>query len=142
MTFGSDECDPNEFYSEQTKEHDDASFTQAVANYCTTSFVLCFAPFIIVTPFCVKKLNVLTRKIIAMIVLADTLKLITDLILDQRKRQYEVPRGYTLFECTLVSVIGSSAPIWSMLWYQDVASKNTVLYLLKVHIIKRIIVIL
>ena len=123
MLYTSEECDPNDFYSEQTHDHDKAANVQNIFKYCTASFVLCFGPFIIVTPFCVKRLNVLTRKIIAMIVLSDTLKLAVDLILVFRHKVYEASTEKHFFECSLVAVIQNSTPVWSMTWNDCVASK-------------------
>ena len=117
MDDSSQECDPNDFYTLKSDVLDKATDVARVMNYCTASFVLCFAPFIVIAPFFVDKLNVLTRKIIAMIVLSDSIKFICDTIVTRRKNLYENHWHQHRYECTSVAIVQGSAPIWSMAWY-------------------------
>ena len=122
MESALEKCDPNTFYSFQSKALDKAAEAQTIVNYCTTSFVLCFAPLIIVAPFVVQNLDVLTRKIISMIVLSDTMKFISDIIIAQRNNEYKYHTQCYLAECSLVSIIQGSAPLWSVSWYNSIIS--------------------
>ena len=111
-----DECDPNTFYSIESEALDKAAHVGAVVDYATTAFIFCFAPFLILAPFFVNKLNLLTRKIIAMIVLSDTLKFIGDMTLALRSKKYRQNLGGYIVQCSIVSVIQTAAPLWSMTW--------------------------
>ena len=66
-----------------------------------------------------KRLNVLSRKIIAMIVLSDTVMFISDVAMARRNDVYEVDANEHLIECTVLSIVKFAAPIWSMNWYEN-----------------------
>ena len=111
------ECDPCAFYWIAYEKVNTAETAQKYANIITGIFIILFAPAIIIAPFLAKKLNVLTRKIIAMIVLSDTVKVVFNGIMANRRDNYEADIAKYISECTVVTIVQSAASLWSMSWY-------------------------
>ena len=95
--------DPNTVYHSQSRAVDVAEEAQTIANYATSGFVYCFAPFLIISPFFVQKLSILNRKVTAMMVLSDTIKFIGDIAVAMRSKTFSADLNAHIVECTVVS---------------------------------------
>ena len=110
-------CDPGTFY--YSVDSVVVSYINSIQRYTTRfTLVLMFtlSPLLILTPFCVRKLRTVNRKIIAMVTLSDCTNLIVGLVMAHKMDIYQDAEGFLLYECTLITMIQNLAPVWSLLW--------------------------
>ncbi|XP_075262411.1 uncharacterized protein LOC142354033 [Convolutriloba macropyga] len=78
------------------------------------AFVLFHAPFLIVLPFCNKRLRTTCRKVISMVVLSDSLISISVIAFEKSGIYFE--EGSLLSVCFLVNLMLDAVILWSQLW--------------------------
>ena len=119
ITEINDQCDPNEFYKNSTDvdmHFDLLDDIEPIISYITLAVVIIFSPILIISPFVIADLSSLTRKVIAMVVLADFINTLGGALEDLNDKTWRQFTDEANHICLAVVYVADTSNIWSITW--------------------------